>query len=154
MTVTKNATLWIDADACPKAIRELIIRAAMRTQTHTYFVANHALALPKLAFIHTVSVPSGADAADNHIVEHAASGDVVITSDLPLASLVLAKGAQVLTTRGESLTRDNIGPRLNMRDFMETMRASGEHSRGAKPLHPRDVQAFANAFDRILARLR
>lgn len=153
MTNAKTARLWIDADACPKPIRELIVRAALRTQTHTYFVANHTVALPRMGFIHAVSVPSGADAADTYIVEHVKAKDLVITSDLPLASLVLERGAIVLTSRGEALTQDNIGPRLNMRDFMETLRASGEHSRGARPLHARDVQAFANAFDRTMARL-
>lgn len=152
MSETISTAIWVDADACPRPIRDLIARAAIRTERRTAFVANHLIPLPRSPFAYALNAPQGADAADALIAEHATKGALVITSDLPLASLVLAKGAHVLTHRGESLTCDNIGPRLNMRDFMETMRASGEHSRGAKPMSTRDVQTFANAFDRALAR--
>ncbi|WP_106477376.1 YaiI/YqxD family protein [Phytohalomonas tamaricis] len=147
-------TIWVDADACPKAVRDVIIRAAERTSTPTRLVANHQLPVPRSPWVQSLSVPSGADAADNLIVERAEPGDLVITSDLPLAGDALAKGAVVLTSRGEALTLDNIRARLNMRDFMETMRASGEHTGGPKALSERDIREFANAFDRQLAKMR
>lgn len=147
------SVVWVDADACPKSIREIILRAAERTKTHTRLVANHALPVPRSPFVATITVPSGADAADALIHERIEAGELLITSDIPLADLVLAKGAVVLTPRGESLDAENIRGRLNMRDFMETLRASGEHSGGPKPLGEREVRAFANAFDRALARM-
>ncbi|BBG29644.1 YaiI/YqxD family protein [Zymobacter palmae] len=153
MNTTPQIAIWVDADACPRAIRELIVRAAVRTQLPACFVANHLVPLPRTPFAIALNAPQGADAADALIAERVQPGALVITADLPLASDVLKKGALVLTHRGEPLTLDNIGPRLNMRDFMETMRASGEHHGGAKPLGPRDIQQFANAFDRQLARL-
>ena len=153
MSENAPTAIWVDADACPRLIRDIIARAAIRTERRTAFVANHLIPLPRSPFVYALNAPQGADAADALIAERTLPGALVITGDLPLASIVLAKGARVLTHRGDALTLDNIGPRLNMRDFMETMRASGEHTRGAKPLAPRDVQAFANAFDRALARL-
>lgn len=147
-------TIWVDADACPRAIRDIIIRAAERTSTPARLVANHQLPVPRSPWVQSLSVPSGADAADALIVERAERGDLVITADLPLAADALDKGALVLTPRGEALTADNIRARLNMRDFMETMRASGEHTGGPKAQSERDVRDFANAFDRELTKLR
>lgn len=145
--------IWVDADACPKAIRDVILRAAERTSINTFLVANHALPVNRTANVSMLSVPSGADAADQLIIDRSDAGHLVITADLPLADAVLKKGTQVLTPRGESLTLDNIRARLNMRDFMDTMRASGEHSRGQKTLNERDVRTFANAFDRLVTRM-
>lgn len=153
MNTPIEIAIWVDADACPRPIRELIVRAAIRTQRPTCFVANHLVPLPRTPFAIALNAPQGADAADALIAERVQPGALVITSDLPLADEVLKKGARVLTHRGEPLTPDNIGPKLNMRDFMDTMRASGEHHGGAKPLSARDIQHFANAFDRQLAQL-
>ncbi len=146
--------IWIDADACPVAIKEIIYRASMRTETTTTFVANQPLTLPRSPFLQSIQVSAGFDIADNLIVERAQPGDLVVTSDIPLASEVLAKGAEVITVRGEVLTKDNIKGRLNMRDFMETMRASGIHSGGPAPMNAADKQSFANRLDAYLARHR
>ncbi|MCM2971731.1 YaiI/YqxD family protein [Larsenimonas suaedae] len=146
--------IWIDADACPKAIRDIVVRGAERTGYHAYFVANHALPLPKRHCLTMISVPGGADAADNVIIERAEQHDLVVTSDLPLADAVIAKGAQVMTSRGEALTTNNIKARLNMRDFMETLRASGEHTGGPSGMSAADVRDFANAFDKVLTHWR
>lgn len=145
--------IWIDADACPKVVREIIVRGAERTDTTATFVANHALPLQRSRNIATLCVSHGADAADNLIIERASAGDIVITSDLPLADSVIAKGAAVITPRGEALDHNNIKARLNMRDFFETLRSSGEHSGGQKAMNERDSRDFANAFDRLLTRL-
>lgn len=153
MNTPLQTAIWVDADACPRPMRDIIVKAAIRTQRHACFVANHLIPLPRTPFATALNAPQGADAADALIAERVQPGALVITADLPLASEVLKKGALVLTHRGDALTLDNIGPRLNMRDFMDTLRASGEHHGGAKPLSARDIQQFANAFDRQLARL-
>lgn len=145
-------TIWVDADACPVVIKEIICRAANRTQTPTVFVANQTIPLPKSKHIQMLQVSSGFDVADDTIVERVAKGDIVITSDIPLASEVLEKHAFVITSRGERYTQDNIKARLNMRDFMETMRASGVQSGGPAALNHADRQAFANALDRLLTK--
>ncbi|MGJ8523202.1 hypothetical protein R84981_001899 [Carnimonas sp. R-84981] len=145
--------IWIDADACPRAIREIILKGANRTCTSATFVANHALPIPRSPYVSALSVPQGADAADQLIVDRASPGDLIITADLPMAHDAIEKGALVITPRGEALDRDNIKARLGMRDFFETLRASGEHTSGQKALNERDIREFANAFDRILARL-
>ncbi|GHB28361.1 YaiI/YqxD family protein [Salinicola rhizosphaerae] len=145
-------TLWIDADACPKVAREIIVRAAERTGTRTWMVANHAIPLPPSRWVKSRTVAHGFDAADDAIVEAVLSGDLVVTSDLPLAEAAIARGAHVMTTRGEALTRDNIRARVQMRDFMETLRASGEHTRGPNAYDDADRREFANALDRWLRR--
>ncbi|MGQ7242229.1 YaiI/YqxD family protein [Salinicola sp. V024] len=149
---TLKPTLWIDADACPRVARDIIIRAAERTRTQTWMVANHALPLPPSAWVKSRTVAQGFDAADNAIVEAATAGDLVITSDLPLAQEVIERGAEVMTTRGERLTLDNIKSRVQMRDFMETLRASGEHTQGPNAYTDGDRREFANALDRWLQR--
>lgn len=143
--------IWVDADACPVAIKEIIFRAATRTRTNTCLVANHAMRIPKSDVIQFLPVESGFDIADNEIVKRTEQHDLVITSDIPLAAEVIEKGAIALSSRGELFTKDNIGPRLNMRDFMDTMRASGLESSGPPPLSNTDKQNFANHLDRILA---
>ncbi len=144
-------SIWVDADACPTVIRDILCRAAIRRQVAATFVANQPVALPRSPWLRAVQVAAGYDVADNLIVEKAQPGDLVITSDIPLASEVIARGAQVLSARGEAYTRDNIRSRLNMRDFMETMRASGVHGGGPPPLNTTDRQRFANGLDRYLA---
>lgn len=145
-------TIWVDADACPVVIREILCRAAKRTQTHVTFVANQSINLPKSPFLTMLQVSQGFDVADNTIVQKVAEGDLVITSDIPLADEVLDKDGLVLTSRGERYTKENIKSRLNMRDFMETMRASGIQSGGPAALNHTDRQQFANALDKILAK--
>ncbi|MDI5986898.1 YaiI/YqxD family protein [Halomonas sp. M4R5S39] len=147
-------SLWVDADACPKVAREIIVRAAERTATPTWFVANHAIPLPPSKWVRALSVSHGFDAADNEIVARLAAGDLLITSDLPLAMEAIDKGAAVMTTRGEMLDRSNIRARVQMRDFMETLRASGEHTGGPKGYADTDRREFANALDRWLAKQR
>lgn len=145
-------SLWVDADACPKVAREIIVRAAERTATPTWFVANHAIPLPPSKWVRALSVSHGFDAADNEIVARLAAGDLLVTSDLPLAMEAIDKGASVMTTRGEMLDRSNIRARVQMRDFMETLRASGEHTGGPKGYADTDRREFANALDRWLAK--
>lgn len=143
--------IWVDADACPVVIKEILFRAAQRCQVPLTLVANQPLRTPPSKFIKAIQVESGFDVADNAIVQRVAAGDLVITSDIPLAAEVIAQGAHALSPRGELHTTENIGSRLNMRDFMDTMRASGVNTGGPPPLSQSDRQAFANHLDRILA---
>jgi len=147
-------TVWVDADACPVVIRDMLFRAAERTGVVLTLIANQAIRVPAAANITSVQVSSGFDVADNEIVRRAESGDLVITSDIPLAAEVIEKGALALTPRGELFDKDNIRAKLNMRDFMDTMRSSGVHSGGAAPFSQQDKQTFANQLDRYLSRLR
>ncbi|WP_445000652.1 YaiI/YqxD family protein [Halomonas mongoliensis] len=147
-------TLWVDADACPRVARDIIVRAAERTATPAWFVANHAVPLPPSRWVKSLAVSQGFDAADDEIVERIQPGDLLITSDLPLAMAAIERGAKVMTTRGEALNENNIRARVQMRDFMETMRASGEHTGGPKGYSDGDRREFANALDRWLAKNR
>lgn len=144
--------IWIDGDACPKAIKDILFRAAERTGITTYLVANQFLPTPHSLFIKLLQVRSGFDVADNEIIRNLAAGDLVITGDIPLASEVIDKGGQALNPRGELYDKDNIGARLNMRDFMDTLRASGINTGGPSAFSPREIQAFANRLDTILSR--
>lgn len=144
--------IWVDADACPAVIREILFRAAERAKIETTLVANQRLRTPPSAFIRSLQVPQGADVADHEILRRAQAGDLVITSDLPLAAELIAKQAQVISFRGELLTADNVRARLNMRDFLETLRASGIQSGGPDALSQADRHAFARHLDRLLAR--
>ncbi len=146
-------TLWIDADACPVPIREILYRAAQRRQLPLTLVANHPIPIPKHLNIRLVRVAAGADAADDHIAQAILPGELLITADIPLAVRVIDKGAQVITPRGEHLTRDNIGPRRSLRDFMHQLRSDGVTTPGSAPLTPRDRKRFADTLDRWLARL-
>jgi uncharacterized protein YaiI (UPF0178 family) len=143
--------IWVDADACPAVIREILFRAAQRTGLEMTLVANQAVSVPAAGRIRTLQVASGFDVADNEIVRRMESGDLVITSDIPLAADVIEKGGIALSPRGELHTPDNIRARLNMRDFMDTMRASGVHTGGPPPLSQTDRKNFANHLDRLLA---
>ncbi len=142
--------IWVDADACPVVIKDILFRAAQRTQTATVLVANKMMAMPASSFITRLIVSAGLDAADNEIVKQLKPGDLVITSDIPLAADVIEKGGQALSPRGELFTQDNVRARLNVRDFIETMRASGVHTGGPAPLNQKDRQAFAAQLDKIL----
>lgn len=144
--------IWVDADACPVVIKEILFRAAERKQVTTTLVANQFLRVPKSQYIHFLQVQSGFDVADNEIVRRVSAGDLVITSDIPLAAEAIEKGALALSPRGELHTAENIGPRLNMRDFLDTMRSSGVDTGGPPALSQSDRQAFANHLDRILAK--
>ncbi|MDH5570683.1 MAG: YaiI/YqxD family protein [Gammaproteobacteria bacterium] len=146
--------IWVDADACPKVIKEVLFRAAQRTGIDLTLVANQYIDVPKSSNIKSLRVESGFDVADNEIVKRVNSGDLVITGDIPLASEVIDKGAQALNPRGELYTKENIRLRLNMRDFMDTMRASGVDTGGMPPLSQSDRQAFANHLDRFLQKMR
>lgn len=146
--------IWVDADACPVVIKEIIFRAAERTQTLTTFVANHSMRIPPSKYLTFVHVSSGFDVADNEIVKRSNPNDLVITGDIPLAAEVIEKGCIALNPRGELYTTSNIKQRLNMRDFMDTLRSSGIESGGAAPLSQSDRQAFANNLDKCLAQKR
>ncbi|WP_422136559.1 MULTISPECIES: YaiI/YqxD family protein [unclassified Endozoicomonas] len=146
--------IWVDADACPVVIKEILFRAADRTETPLTLVANQPLRVPGSRFIKSLQVASGFDVADNEIVKRAESGDLVITSDIPLAAEVIEKGAAALSPRGELFTEDNIRARLNMRDFMDTLRASGIESGGPPALSQSDRQQFANQLDKWLAKVQ
>ena len=142
--------IWVDADACPVVIKEILFRAAERKKIETIFVANQYIRTPPPNFIRSMQVSAGFDVADDEIVRQIEINDLVITSDIPLAAEVIEKGGQVLSSRGELFTTENIRARLNIRDFMDTMRASGEQSSGPAPLNQSDRQNFANHLDRIL----
>ncbi len=146
--------IWVDADACPVVIKEILFRAAERTATEVTLVANQSISIPPSRFIKTLRVSAGFDVADNEIVKRVQSGDLVITSDIPLASEVIDKGALALAPRGELFTTENIKQRLNMRDFLDTMRSSGVQTGGPPPLSQSDRQEFANHLDRILQKAK
>ncbi len=144
--------IWVDADACPAVIKDILFRAAERTSTQVTLVANHALQTPPSRYISFLQVMHGFDVADNEIVKRLESGDLVITSDIPLAAEVIEKGGHALSPRGEMYTANNIRARLNMRDFMETLRASGIDTGGPSALSQGDRKAFANHLDKLLTR--
>jgi len=143
--------IWVDADACPKVIRDILFRAAERTGMPLTLVANQPLRTPPSPHIRSLQVAAGFDVADNEIVRRVTAGDLVITADIPLAAEVIEKGALALNPRGELYTAQNIRARLNMRDFMETMRSSGVVTDGPPALNQTDRKAFADQLDRWLA---
>jgi uncharacterized protein YaiI (UPF0178 family) len=144
--------IWIDADACPKVVKDILFRAVVRTKTPLTLVANQYIPRPKNPLIKSVQVSQGFDEADNYIVENLEAGDLVITADIPLASDAIDKGAVVINPRGEKYTEDNIKQRLGMRDLMEELRATGEVTGGPSAYNQKDGQAFANSLDRLLAK--
>ncbi len=145
-------TIWVDADACPGVIKDMLYRAAQRASLKLTLVANRALQVPRSTWISMVQVPRGFDVADNHILEMAAAGDLVITADIPLAAAVVGKGASALNPRGELYTRDNVQGLLDMRNFMDTLRSSGVETGGPPALSNNDRQAFAAELNRWIAR--
>ena len=144
--------IWVDADACPVVIKEILFKAAERTGVQLTLVANQSIRVPPSRFISAIQVASGFDVADNEIVKRLESGDLVITGDIPLAAEVIEKGGQALNPRGEMYTAENIRARLNIRDFMDTMRASGIDTGGPPALSQNDRKNFADHLDRLLAR--
>ena len=143
--------IWVDADACPVVIKDILFRAAERTGIELTLVANQSIRKPSLKNITMLQVPSGFDVADNEIVKRLNIGDLVITSDIPLAAEVIEKGGEALNPRGELYTPGTIKNRLEVRDFMDSMRGSGVHTGGPPPLSHSDRQEFANHLDRYLA---
>ncbi len=147
----KPAQIWVDADACPAVIRDILFRAAARTGTPVTLVANHSLSTPPLPHVRAIQVPGGPDAADDAIVERVAAGDLVVTQDIPLAARVLGAGAAAVGPRGEPFTSNIIKERLSVRGFMEESHGEGIATGGPPALHARDRQAFAAQLDRWLA---
>lgn len=143
--------IWVDADACPGVIKDILFRAANRTGTLLTLVANQPIQIPASEFIRTIQVQRGFDVADNEIVKRLEAGDLVVTADIPLAAEVIEKGAHALNPRGELYTKETIRARLNMRDFMDTLRASGINTGGPPAISQRDRQEFGNSLDRFLA---
>ncbi len=144
--------IWVDADACPVVIKEILFKAAERTKVQLTLVANQAIRIPPSRFISFVQVSSGFDVADNEIVERVRADDLVITGDIPLAADVIEKGGHALNPRGEMYTAENIKARLNIRDFMDTLRGSGIDTGGPPALSQGDRKAFADNLDRFLAK--
>jgi uncharacterized protein len=145
-------TIWVDADACPRMLKEVLYRAVTRVQRPLILVAHQGLQIPPSPWIRRVQVEAGFDAADRYIAERAGTGDLVITSDIPLAAQVIERGAGVINARGEELDPENIRERLRVRNLMEELRNSGQVSGGPPPLDNADKARFANALDRWLAR--
>lgn len=148
----RQPTVWVDADACPVVIRDILIKAALRTKIPLVFVANHHLPIPKTPTIKMQLVSSGFDVADDAIAKAAVAGDLVVSSDIPLVAELIEKGVTVISPRGEQFSADSIKAKLTMRDFMDTMRSSGIHTKGAAPASQSDRQQFANALDRYLSK--
>ncbi len=149
-----NMKVLVDADACPTVIKEILFKAAQRTKIELVLIANHAMRIPPAPNITFMQVPAGFDIADNEIVKRCDNNDLVITSDIPLAAEIIEKGGRVLSPRGELLDEQNIRGRLNTRDFMETMRASGVQTGGPPPMNQRERKEFAGHLDRMLATRR
>src|SRR5687768_8703465 len=150
-----DVKIWVDADAAPRDVKEVVFRAAQRLRLAAILVANQRMPVPlNNPFVSTVWVQGGPDVADKHIADSAAPGDVAITADIPLAAILVEKGLVVLDPRGEQYTEENVRERLSIRDFMESVRGSGVETGGARPYGAREKQAFAAALDRILGAAR
>jgi len=145
-------TIWVDADACPAAVREIVLKASRRTGMPVVLVANRDMPEPKAANASFVRVSAGADVADHYIADHLDPADLVVTADVPLAAQVVERGGLAISPRGEEYTAESVRQQLSMRDFMESMRGAGLAGGGPAPESNRDRQAFANALDRWLAR--
>jgi uncharacterized protein YaiI (UPF0178 family) len=146
-------TLWLDADATPRDVKDICLRAAERLRLATVLVANQRVPLPPgYAYVTTVRVEGGPDVADRYIVDHAAAGDVVVTADIPLAALLVPNGVAVIDPRGEEFSTESIGERLSVRNFMDGLRGAGVETGGHAAYGPREKQAFANTLDRVLTR--
>ena len=144
--------IWVDADACPVPVKEILFRAAERAQVQVTLVANQALRTPPSRFVRSLQVAGGFDVADDEIVQRVAAGDLVVTQDIPLAAQVIAKGALAVNPRGVLFTADTIAQQLSMRNFMDELRGAGVDTGGPAAFHPRDRQAFANQLDSWLQR--
>lgn len=144
--------IWVDADGCPRACKEIIFRAAARLELETVLVANRPLATPKSVYVSSIVVSSGMDVADDWIAERVDERDIVITADIPLAARIVERGATGISPHGQVYTEENVRERLSVRDFMHELREQGVQTGGPPPFGPRDKQNFANALDRILTR--
>jgi uncharacterized protein len=144
--------IWVDADACPAVIKEILYRAADREKVHVVLVANRPLRTPPSPWIRSIQVARGFDVADDHIASAAAAGDLVVTADIPLAAAVVERGAYALNPRGEFYSRDNVRELLDMRNFIEGLRASGVETGGPSTFSHADRQSFANQLDRFITR--
>lgn len=146
--------LWVDADAAPRDVKEIVFRAARRLEMETVLVANQRLPVPPgNPFVTAVRVEGGPDVADQYIIDHAEPADLAITADIPLAAALVEKRVSVIDPRGEEYTADNVGERLSVRDFMDSLRGSGVETGGSRPYGAKDKEAFAAALDRVLTRL-
>jgi uncharacterized protein YaiI (UPF0178 family) len=150
--VAEKIKIWVDADACPVAVKEIVYKAAKRTGVHVTLVANRPVRIPPSPSVKFVQVASGPDLADKEIVKRLSRDDLVITADIPLAAEVIEKGGHALNPRGEMYSVEDIKSRLSMRDFMDTLRATGVDTGGPPPLSPGDRQTFANQLDKFLTR--
>ena len=146
--------IWVDADACPNVIKEILFRLADRAEVVVTLVANQALSIPESIYVRAMQVAQGFDVADDEIVKRAEQGDIVITSDIPLADECITKGCFVLSPRGEQFSKDTIKSKLTMRDFLDTLRGSGEQSGGPPPFSQADRREFANQIDRLVAKAK
>ena len=143
--------IWVDADAAPRPMKEIVFRAALRLEVETVLVANQHLQTPaNNRFITSVRVEGGPDVADEYIAEHAETGDIALTADIPLASLLVGKGIRTIDPRGKEYTQENVGERLSIRDFMDQLRSTGVETGGPKAYGAKEKQAFAATFDRVL----
>lgn len=145
--------IWVDADACPGAVKEILLRAVERVRVHAVFVANKSLTLPRSEWVSSVRVGKGLDVADAHISSHAQPGDLAVTQDIPLAAALVKNGVTVMDLRGEPFTEENIDERLSIRNFLQELRDGGVATSGPAPFGPADKQRFAATFDRELTRL-
>ena len=145
--------IWIDADACPKIIKEVIFKASFRLQVPVCLVANSYMAVPQGPLITSIQVEKGTDIADFYIVEHVTNNDLVITADIPLAALVVEKGATAISPRGELYTQENVRERLSIRDFLKDLRYSGVDTGGPSPIGPKDKERFTNSFNRTITKM-
>lgn len=148
--MSKNTQIWVDADACPNVIKEILFRAAIRTNVVTTFVANQLIRVPPSLFIKKILVSSGFDVADNYIVLHMQNGDLIITADIPLADAVIEKGGIALNPRGELYSESNIKHKLAIRNLNESLRSSGMLTGGPMQISKKEIQVFSNALDRFL----
>lgn len=145
--------IWIDADACPKMVKEVIFKTSFRLKIPVTLVANNYIAVPPDPLINSIQVDQGADVADQYIAEHVQETDLVITADIPLAAIIVEKGAMAINPRGELYTEENVHERLSMRDFMQDLRDGGMDTGGPPPFGPKDKERFANSLNRILTKM-
>jgi len=153
MQTKPSIKIWVDSDACPRVIKEIVFRVSRRLSLPVCMVANAYMAVPSSPLITSIQVAKGADIADMYIFDNITATDLVITADIPLAARVVEKGATAINPRGEVYTEANVGERLSMRDFMQGLRNNGVETGGPKPFGPKDRERFANAIDRILTRM-
>ena len=153
MREKRQLKIWVDADACPRAVKDIVFKASQRLKVPVCLVANNFMAIPRTPLITFIRVEKGTDVADLHIVENVAENDIVITADVPLAALVVEKGATAINPRGELYTEENARELLSIRDFMQGLRDSGVETGGPAPVGPKDKERFANSVDRLLARM-